>query len=208
MKKLSKLQKGDTVAILSPSFAAPGKFPQVYELGLKRIRDVFGLETIAFPTTAKLGAPKEERAADLIAAFENQKVKAVIASIGGDDQVTYIKNLPHVAFTDNQKPFFGYSDNSHFCNYLFLNGIPSYYGGSLFTQFAMQGAMDDYTIRYLNYALFMEGEFELVASETYNDVGLRWDNPEFLKQTRQHWLNTGHIWTAIIAQKAFCGEVV
>jgi hypothetical protein len=32
---LNKLKRGDKVAILSPSFAAPGKWPQVYELGLK-----------------------------------------------------------------------------------------------------------------------------------------------------------------------------
>jgi len=56
MAKLNKLKKGDNVAILSPSFAAPGKFPHVYELGLKRLREVFGLEPVEFPATKKLGA--------------------------------------------------------------------------------------------------------------------------------------------------------
>ncbi len=64
MKKLRKLEKGDKVAILSPSFAAAGKWPQVYELGLERMRSIFGLEPVEFPTTKKLGASKEERAAD------------------------------------------------------------------------------------------------------------------------------------------------
>lgn len=41
MKKLKKLQKGDSVAILSPSSAAPGKWPHVYELGLERLRKIF-----------------------------------------------------------------------------------------------------------------------------------------------------------------------
>ena len=105
MLNLQKLKKGDKVAILSPSFAAPGKWPAVYELGLKRVREVFELEPIAFPTTTKLGASKEERSADLISAFENSEIKAVIASIGGDDQVTYIKNLPPKPFVQNPKPF-------------------------------------------------------------------------------------------------------
>src|SRR5437868_3614406 len=91
---LPKLHKGDKVAILSPSFAAPGVWPHVYELGLKRLREEFGLEPVEFPTTKKVGASKEERAKDLIDAFKNPDIKGVVASIGGDDQVTYIKNLP------------------------------------------------------------------------------------------------------------------
>ena len=149
MIKLPKLKKGDKVAILSPSFAAPGKWPHVYELGLKRVREVFGLEPVEFPDTRKLGASKEERSKDLIDAFENKEIKAVISSLGGDDQVTYIKNLPTEPFVNNPKPFFGYSDNTHFENFLWLNGVPSYYGGSLFVQFAEQGNMNDYTISFL-----------------------------------------------------------
>ncbi|MEO6077699.1 MAG: LD-carboxypeptidase, partial [Candidatus Andersenbacteria bacterium] len=135
MTKLPKLEPGDKVAVLSPSFAAPGKFPAVYELGLQRLREVFHLEPVEFSTTKKVGASTEERAKDLIDAFENPEIKAVIATIGGDDQVTYIKDLPSEPFTKNPKPFFGYSDNTHFMNFLWLHGIPSYYGGSIMTQF-------------------------------------------------------------------------
>ena len=85
---LPKLKKGDKVAILSPSFAAPGKWPHIYELGLKRLREIFELEPVEFPATKKLGATGEERSADLIAAFEDPSIKGVITSIGGDDQVT------------------------------------------------------------------------------------------------------------------------
>lgn len=193
-KKFSKLIKGDKVAILSPSFAAPGRFPDVYKLGLERLETVFDLVPVEYPATAKLGASAEERSADLISAFENPDIKAIIATIGGDDQITYINNLPVEPFVNNPKPFFGYSDNSHFCNFLFLNGISSYYGGSLFTQFAMQGEMDEYTVRYIKYALFEEGEFELIASDTYNDQGFDWDDVSLLKTKRQHWLNEGFVW--------------
>lgn len=56
MFKLNKLQKGDKVAMLSPSFAAPGKWPHVYELGLERLKEIFGLEPVEFLTTKKIGA--------------------------------------------------------------------------------------------------------------------------------------------------------
>jgi muramoyltetrapeptide carboxypeptidase LdcA involved in peptidoglycan recycling len=197
MQELPKLRKGDKVAILSPSFAAPGRFPEVYQLGLERLQRIFGLVPVEYPTTAKLGAPAEERSIDLIAAFTNPEIKAVVATIGGDDQVTYVKNLPIEPFVQNPKPFFGYSDNSHIANFLFLNGIPSYYGGSLFTQYAMQGEMDDFTVQYLKHALFDEGEFELKASDTYNDQGLSWDDVSLLQTKRQYWPNDGMLWDGI-----------
>lgn len=191
MVKLSKLKPGDKVAILSPSFAAPAKWPHVYELGLKRLREVFELEPVEFPTTKKLGASGDERAKDLIDAFESPDIKAVITTIGGNDQVTYIKDLPAEPFVSNPKPFFGFSDNTHFQNFLWLNGVPSYYGGSLFTQFAMQKRMDAYTVEYLKHALFDEGEFEITSSPKYNDVGYNWDDPDTLDKERVYEENEG-----------------
>lgn len=193
-KKLPKLKKGDKVAILSPSFAAPGKWPHVYELGLKRIREVFEPEPVEFPTTSKIGASKEERSKDLIDAFDNQDIKAVIASLGGNDQVTYVKNLPSEPFANNPKLFFGFSDNTHFMNHLWLSGVPSYYGGAVLTQFAMQGEMDEFTVNYLKKALFKEGEFKLEASKKYNDIGLNWNDPETLNERRIYEDNDGWFW--------------
>lgn len=194
MVKFNKLKKGDKIAVLSPSFAAPGKWPHVYELGLKRLKDIFELETVEFPTTKKIGSPGEERAKDLIAAFEDKEIKGVISTLGGDDQITYIKNLPKEPFINNPKPFFGYSDNTHFENFLWLNGIPSYYGGSLFVQFAEQGEMNEFTIKYLKLALFEEGEFEIEASKEYSDIGLDWNNPENLDRRRIYEPNEEWIW--------------
>lgn len=194
MVKLNKLHEGDKVAILSPSFAAPGRWPQVYELGLQRLRDVFGLEPVEFPTTKMIGASGEERAKDLIDAFENPEIKAVISSLGGDDQITYIKNLPKEPFANNPKPFLGYSDNTHFENFLWLCGVPSFYGGALFVQFAEQGKMNDFTTKYLKHALFDEGEIEIEASKEYNDVGLDWSNIENLSKSRIYEPNIGWVW--------------
>ncbi len=194
MHKLPKLKKGDKVAIVSPSFAAPAVWPHVHQLGLKRIREVFGLEPVEYPAIAKLDATLEEKAADLIAAFSDPEIKAVISTLGGDIQVTYIKNLRAEPFVHNPKPFFGYSDNSHFANFLFLNGVPSFYGAALFTQFAHQKEMNPYTIQYINHALFNEGEFELIPSELFNDIGLDWGDVEQLGKEREYEPNEGWSW--------------
>lgn len=193
-KKLPKLNKGDKVAIVSPSFAASGMWPHVHKLGLKRVREVFGLEPVEYPATAKIDATLEEKTADLIEAFSDPETKAVISTLGGDIQVTYIKNLPSEPFVNNPKPFFGYSDNSHFCNFLFLNDIPSFYGAALFTQFAHQKEMNPYTVKYIKHALFDEGEFELLPSESFNDLGLDWNDESQLDKEREYEPNEGWNW--------------
>ncbi|HEX4799126.1 MAG TPA: S66 peptidase family protein [Candidatus Paceibacterota bacterium] len=194
MKKLSKLKKGDKVAIVSPSFTAPAVWPHVHDLGLKRIREVFELESVMYPATAKLDAALAEKADDLVAAFSDPEIKGVISTLGGDIQVTYIKNLPTEPFVSNPKPFFGYSDNSHFANFLFLNGIPSFYGAALFTQFAHQKEMNPYTVKYIKHTLFDEGEFELLPSESFNDIGLDWGDATQLNKEREYEPNEGWSW--------------
>jgi hypothetical protein len=47
---------GDRVAILSPSAGLPGRFPLPFELGLRRLREDFGLVPVEYPTTRKMGA--------------------------------------------------------------------------------------------------------------------------------------------------------
>lgn len=194
MKTLSKLSKGDKVAIVSPSFAASAVWPHVHELGLKRLREVFELDPVMFPATAKLDATLAEKSNDLIESFSDPKIKAVISTLGGDIQVTYIKNLPNEPFVNNPKPFFGFSDNSHFANFLFLNEIPSFYGAALFTQFAHQKEMNPYTVKYIKHALFDEGEFELLPSQSFNDLGLDWGDGSLQDKERDYESNEGWSW--------------
>ena len=103
---------GDRVAVVSPSAGLPGVFPRPFELGLRRLREEFGLLPVEYPTTRRMGASSAERAADLHAAFADPGIAAVIASIGGDDQITVLPHLEGSLLRDNPKPFFGYSDNT------------------------------------------------------------------------------------------------
>lgn len=73
-------------------------------------------------------------------------------------------------------------------------GIPSYYGASLFTQFSMQGYMDDFTITYLKKALFEGGVVEVLPSKEFNDIGLNWEDPANLTKRRTYEPNEGWYW--------------
>lgn len=192
--KLQKLNKGDKVAILSPSNGLPGIFPWVQDLGLSRIRDIFGLEPVEYPTTRQMGSSLQDRAKDIMAAFSDPTIKAVIASIGGSDQIKLIKYLDPAVLKSNPKPFFGFSDNTHLHIFLWNLGIPSFYGGSVMTQYAMQGAMHTMTAESIKHALFDTGEFELSVSKEYNDIGLDWSNKDLLNTPRVMEHNEGLYW--------------
>lgn len=192
--KLPKLSRGDQVAIISPSSGLPQVFPWVQDLGLSRMRSIFGLDPVEYPTTRTMDASLEDRARDLTAAFADSNNKAVFASIGGSDQIQLIKHLDSSVFLNNPKPFFGYSDNTHVHNFLWNLGIPSYYGGGVMNQFGMNFKMFDMTVNSINHALFDEGEFELEVSDEYSDEGLDWSVKESLMNTRKMDVNKGLIW--------------
>ncbi len=187
MKKfieLPKLKRGDQVAVISPSAGLPGLFPWVEDLGLQRLTEVFGLHAKEYPTTRQMGSSLQDRANDVHTAFSDPENKAVITSIGGEDQIKLLKYLDPEVFLKNPKPFFGFSDNTNLAIFLWNLGIPSYYGGTIMTQFAMQGAMHDLTVEFLKHTLFNRGEYELKSAQEYNDIGLDWADKSSLSQTR------------------------
>lgn len=195
---LPKLEAGDQVAIISPSAGLAGLFPWVQDLGLERLSSMFKLHPKEYPTTRQMGSSLKDRANDIMAAFTDPKNKAVIASIGGDDQIKLLKYIDPKILVNNPKPFFGFSDNTHLHNYLWGLGIPSYYGGSIMTQYAMQKGMHEITVEYLQHAFFDNGEFEIKISEHFNDEGLDWNIKQNLEKIRNMEPNDGWFWDGSI----------
>ncbi|WP_069884455.1 S66 family peptidase [Streptomyces luteocolor] len=175
-----KPSPGDRVAVLSPSSGLPELFPLPYELGLRRLREDFGLEPVEYPTTRKMGTTARERADDIHAAFADPTVKAVIASIGGDDQITVLPHLDRELIRANPKPFFGWSDNTNLLAYLWQCGIVAYHGASVMCELGRPGAMAEQTADSLRAALFTSGPYELRPAERFRDVDLPWDDPATL----------------------------
>ncbi len=68
-------------------------------------------------------ATPHERAADLTAAFADPSIKAVVAAIGGDDQITVIPHLDDDVIRRNPEPFFGYSDNTNLLAHLWRGSV-------------------------------------------------------------------------------------
>jgi muramoyltetrapeptide carboxypeptidase LdcA involved in peptidoglycan recycling len=189
------LKPGDRVAIVSPSSGLPEILPGPYELGLRRLREDFELDPVEYPTTRKLGSTPQARAADLHAAWSDPSIRAVFASIGGDDQLTVLKYLDPDVFRADPKPFFGYSDNTNLLNFLYSLGLPAYHGGSVMVQFGRGGAMHPDTERSLRAAMFTGGEFDLTPATGWTDVDRDWNDPANLETEPPLFPGTGWTWT-------------
>jgi muramoyltetrapeptide carboxypeptidase LdcA involved in peptidoglycan recycling len=60
-----------------------------------------------------------------MAAFAEPEIKAVIATIGGEDELKVLAHLDPEVLAANPKPFFGYSDSTNLHLFLWKLGLVS-----------------------------------------------------------------------------------
>ncbi|AOZ72294.1 LD-carboxypeptidase [Boudabousia tangfeifanii] len=179
--KPTPLKPGDKVAILSPAWSAPSYFPQIHRQAMERVEKLLGLEPVEYPTTSKMGASPKERAEDVNAAFADPEIRAIFTTIGGDDEITVTPHLDSQLPKADPKPFFGYSDNTNISNWLWQNGVGSYYGGSTMVHLG-PAQVDEEHLTTLKAALFAEGDLQLPIPTESEDFGHDWSSPAALDQ--------------------------
>jgi len=180
--KPSKLSKGDTVAIVSPSSGLAGEKDILWrtEVGIQRLKDEFGLNVKVMPHALK-GADytynhPEKRVEDLHQALQDPEVKAIICTLGGDDSVRLWPYIDLNIIKDNPKIFSGYSDTTALHFMFNQAGVSSFYGPLLLTDFAENVQMDDYTVQSINQTWFQNGVVGNVpTSSQIRKYGLQWD---------------------------------
>ncbi|MDP9817925.1 S66 family peptidase [Spirilliplanes yamanashiensis] len=168
--ELPPVRPGDRVAVVSPSYAAPADFPAVHERGLAVLRGL-GLVPVEYPTTRRHSGPAQ-RAADLMAAFADDSVRAVLATIGGDDQLTVLPHLDPAVI--RPKPFAGYSDNTNLLNWLWNLGVPALHGGSTMVHLGRAGGPHPDSLASLRAALFRTGDVVLRPAAVFAEEDTDW----------------------------------
>jgi muramoyltetrapeptide carboxypeptidase LdcA involved in peptidoglycan recycling len=128
-----------------------------------------------------------------MAAFRDPSVRAVMATIGGDDQLTVLPHLEPEVFAANPKPFFGYSDNTNLLNFLTYAGVQGRHGGSVMVHLARGLALHPITLASLRASLFEGGDHELPAAERYADHPYPWADPANLE--REAWSRPAEPWS-------------
>lgn len=189
-----KPRTGDRVAVLSPGVALPAAFPAPYELGIRRLEERWEVSAVEFPTTRKWGASPQERAADVHAAFADPDIKAILTSIGGNDQIKVLRHLDPDLIRANPKPFFGLSDNTNLSNYLFNLGVVSYYGGTVMTMLGRDGAINPHSAESFEAAFVGSGWYDLRPAESFTDMNRDWADPTNLETEPEMLAGTGWRW--------------
>jgi muramoyltetrapeptide carboxypeptidase LdcA involved in peptidoglycan recycling len=177
-----KAAPGDKVAVVSPSFAAPGVAVAVHEQAMRRLEDVTGLVPVEYPTTRRLHASARDRATDLNAAFADPTIRAVLATIGGEDQITVVPHLDPALVRVDPKPFLGYSDNTNLLGWLWNQGVAGFYGGSTQVHLGPGPAVDDVHAAALRAALLTGERLEITEPGESEDLGKDWNDPAALTE--------------------------
>ncbi len=189
MKQLIRpkaLKPGDTVAAVSLSWGAAGD-PKVrwkYDFGKQRIESLLGLQVKEMPHTLMpddyLAAHPEDRAADLMQAFQDPEVKAIFCCIGGSDSIKMLPYLDFDVIRRNPKIFTGYSDST-VSNFICMHaGLGAFYGCHVLNDFAENGSMAEYSLNSIHQTLFVpEAPGEILPAESWCAGDERWTNPEF-----------------------------
>jgi muramoyltetrapeptide carboxypeptidase LdcA involved in peptidoglycan recycling len=172
------LEPGDKVAVVAPSSGLAAMYPHVYELGLERLREVFDLEPVEYPTATAdddyLREHPEERARDLMDAFRDPEIRGVVATIGGNDQIRVLEHVDPDVLREHPTRFYGQSDTTNFSAMLWREGIVSYYGGALLTDLATYSGIPEYAERSLRRAFFEESHGELEPADEFTDKDVDW----------------------------------
>ncbi len=139
--KPNKLQKGDVVAIVSPSGMVPDDLMGQFDAGVEFLKGM-GLNVRLGKNVLSRyfysAGTAEERLDDIHEAFRDKSVKAVIMSIGGNTANHLLGRLDFNMIRKNPKIFLGISDGTTLLNPIFSKaGLVTYHGPDLVFTFGM-----------------------------------------------------------------------
>jgi muramoyltetrapeptide carboxypeptidase LdcA involved in peptidoglycan recycling len=128
--------------------------------------------------------------------FEDTRISAIIATIGGDDSIRMLPYIELDVIKNNPKVFMGYSDST-ICHFAcFRAGIVSYYGPSIMAGFAENGGLFPYMERSVRRTLFASGQVGTLEPnlDGWTVEFLDWNKPEHQEQRRRLKPSSGWRW--------------
>ena len=181
--KPPRLNRGDTIAVLSPSSGLPSIFPHVYHNGLKNLRENFDFNILEMPTAMmdddELYRNPRQRAQDINDAFANHEVNAIISTIGGDDSIRILEYLDIDLILNNPKIIMGYSDATTFLTYLNQHGLITFNGSAIMAGFSQLESLPPTFSEHIRTMLM--SEFDNYTYQTfgvYTERYLDWNDPK------------------------------
>lgn len=182
--KPKKLEKGDVVATVTLSWGGPSIFKDRYNIGVKQLEDTFGVKVIpmkhTFSDDSDIYQNPQKRANDLMEAFANPEIKAIISTIGGDDTIRLLPYIDFDIIRNNPKIFLGYSDTTanHFM--CLKAGLSSFYGPSIMAGFGENCGLHHLLQNSIHKTLFENKPIgQIIPSpDGWTNEMLDWGNPQ------------------------------
>lgn len=201
MIKPPKLRQGDTVAFVAPA----GGLAALTEHRLQRGIDWFedhGFDVEVYDTATMndgrfSSASAEKRADDLMDAFLDDKVRAIISTIGGYTSNQLLDKLDYDAIQDNPTIFCGYSDMTNLqAAFQTHTDMVSFYGPAVITQFGEWPKPHSYTAEEFLKATTRPESRIIEPSQEWTDDK---DNMDYVEGTdtgyhRDYEANPGYQW--------------
>jgi len=197
LTKPPALKPGDKVAAVTLSWGGPGTFPHRYLAGKMQFEKEFGLHVVesehALRCPKWLAKNPRARAADLMAAFVDPSIKAIISTIGGDDSVRLLPYLDLDVIRRHPKIFMGYSDTTVTHLACFKAGLGSFYGPSFMSGFAENTGIFPYTAQWVRKTLFSTDPIGPIEPNTagWTVERLEWADPDNQLRKRKCTASTG-----------------
>lgn len=212
MLKPQRLHPGDTIATVSLSWGGPGEFPQRYLAGKQQLESAFGVQVVEMPHTLCdaewLEHNPRARAEDLLQAFSDPSIKAIISTIGGDDSIRILPFLDLEVIRSNPKIFMGYSDTTISHLVCYKAGLTSFYGPSIMSGFAENGGLFPYMVESVRRTLFSAEPVGVINPnmEGWTSERSDWADPE--NQTQKRILNPCSGWKYLQGKGIHKGHLI
>lgn len=208
--KPQKLNRGDVIGIISPSWGGPAAFPHIYEEGIRVLKEELGFQIKEFPNTRAsadfLYKNPKARADDFNSAFKDPEVKGIIASIGGEDSVRILPYLDRETIINNPKFLMGYSDTTTLLTYCNQLGLVTFNGPSVMAGFAQWKSFDESFKEHIKLFLISDySNYEYKPFPQWSDGYLDWSKLENVGKVKPSRINDG--WRFIQGNSVAHGEL-
>lgn len=199
IRKPPRLQPGDTIGIVSPSWGGAGTFPHRTGQGVACLNSLGFKVRLAAHALSHQGFVSDtpaNRARDINDFFGDPEIKAIIASIGGDHSCHLLPLLDYDRIARNPKIFMGFSDITVLNVALWKKcGLVTFNGPALVTDFAEYPHMLAYTEEYFIKAVTTGKPVGVVQpSPDWTEEFLDWDLKKDLERPRRMELSPGWNW--------------
>ena len=190
-----KLKKGSHIRVIAPSTSMSIISKDGIKLSKKRLESLG--YTVSFGKHVKetdelASSSIKSRIEDLMDAFEDKTVDAILTAIGGYNSNQLLDYIDFNVIKRNPKVFCGYSDITALHNAILKKSGLVTYNGPHFSTFGMLKGLD-YTLDYFNQCVVKSGKFMVAPAMEWSDD--KWyinqQKREFVKGSGFHIIQKG-----------------